>query len=51
MDRRRFLTRAAAVATGIAGPFAGVACAGAQGGAKPAPALGYGRLRPVRGPA
>jgi secreted PhoX family phosphatase len=48
VDRRRFLTRAAAVATGIAGPFAGVACAGAQGGAKPAPASGYGRLRPVR---
>jgi secreted PhoX family phosphatase len=48
VDRRRFLTRAAAVATGIAGPVAGVACAGAQGGAKPAPALGYGRLRPVR---
>ncbi|MGN9786740.1 PhoX family protein [Nonomuraea sp. ZG12] len=46
MDRRRFLTRTATIAAGIAGPFAGVACAGAQGGARPAP--GYGRLRPVR---
>ncbi|MFG1707112.1 alkaline phosphatase PhoX [Nonomuraea sp. M3C6] len=44
MDRRRFITN---VAAGIAGPFAGVACAGVQGGAKPSPS-GYGPLRPVR---
>ncbi|MFC4111444.1 alkaline phosphatase PhoX [Nonomuraea zeae] len=42
MDRRRFITNVVA----IAGPFAGVACAGAQGGAKPV--RGYGQLRPVR---
>ncbi|MFC5832980.1 PhoX family protein [Nonomuraea insulae] len=43
MDRRRFISN---VAVGIAGPFAGVACAGAQGGAKPV--RGYGPLRPVK---
>lgn len=43
MDRRRFISTAVA---GIAGPFAGVACAGAQGGAKPV--RGYGPLRPVK---
>ncbi|MGI5284176.1 alkaline phosphatase PhoX [Nonomuraea polychroma] len=43
MDRRRFISN---VVAGIAGPFAGVACAGAQGGAKAAPS-GYGPLRPV----
>ncbi|MFI7417739.1 PhoX family protein [Nonomuraea sp. NPDC049684] len=41
MDRRRFLANVLAVA----GPFAGVACAGARGGARPA--VGYGPLRPV----
>ncbi|TXK35843.1 alkaline phosphatase PhoX [Nonomuraea sp. C10] len=49
MDRRSFLARAAVLA---AGPFAGVACAGARGGAVPVtgdgPRGGYGRLRPVR---
>ena len=50
MDRRRFLAGAAALAAGIAGPFAGVACAGAQGGAgvQARAAPDYGRLRPVR---
>ncbi|HEX4815744.1 MAG TPA: alkaline phosphatase PhoX [Nonomuraea sp.] len=43
MDRRRFLS---AMAIGVVGPFAGVACAGAQGGARPAPS-GYGPPRPV----
>ncbi|MBB6350437.1 hypothetical protein FHU36_007009 [Nonomuraea muscovyensis] len=43
MDRRRFLATAVA---GIAGPFAGVACAGRQGGAKPV--SGYGPLRATR---
>ncbi|TYB58110.1 DUF839 domain-containing protein [Nonomuraea sp. PA05] len=43
MDRRRFISN---VAAGIAGPFAGVACAGAKGGADPV--RGYGTLRPVR---
>jgi secreted PhoX family phosphatase len=49
VDRRRFLTRAGlAAAAGIAGPFAGVACAGAKGGATPlARALGYGPLKAV----
>ncbi|MEU7859657.1 alkaline phosphatase PhoX [Nonomuraea sp. NPDC049141] len=47
MDRRRFLTRAGlAAAAGIAGPFAGVACAGARGGV--ALATGYGPLKAVR---
>ena len=46
MDRRRFIARAAVAALGVAGPFTGVACAGARGGAKPIP--GYGRLAPVR---
>ncbi|MER6943576.1 alkaline phosphatase PhoX [Nonomuraea sp. NPDC000554] len=41
MDRRRFL----AAAVGFAGPFAGVACAGVQGGVRPV--TGYGRLRAV----
>ncbi|MEU1386502.1 MULTISPECIES: alkaline phosphatase PhoX [unclassified Nonomuraea] len=41
MDRRRFLANVLAVA----GPFAGVACAGARGGVRPA--AGYGPLRPV----
>ncbi|MER7364262.1 PhoX family protein [Nonomuraea wenchangensis] len=45
MDRRRFL--AAMTAAGVAGPFAGVACAGRQGGAQAAPS-GYGPLRPAR---
>ncbi|GGO74531.1 PhoX family protein [Nonomuraea cavernae] len=46
MDRRRFLTRATmTMAAGIAGPFAGVACAGERGEAKPV--RGYGPLRPV----
>ncbi|NBE96146.1 DUF839 domain-containing protein [Nonomuraea sp. KC401] len=45
MDRRRFITSVVAAA-GVAGPFAGVACAGAQGGAKPVRA--YGPPRPVR---
>ncbi|MFI7698446.1 PhoX family protein [Nonomuraea sp. NPDC049480] len=44
MDRRRFISN---VVMGVAGPFAGVACAGTQGGAQPAPS-GYGQLRPVR---
>ncbi|WP_344494172.1 alkaline phosphatase PhoX [Nonomuraea monospora] len=44
MDRRRFISNVAAA--GIAGPFAGVACAGAKGGADPV--RGYGALRPVR---
>ncbi|TMR89407.1 alkaline phosphatase PhoX [Nonomuraea basaltis] len=44
MDRRRFISN---VVAGIAGPFAGVACAGTQGGAKAA-SSGYGPLRPVR---
>ncbi|MEO3874889.1 alkaline phosphatase PhoX [Nonomuraea sp. B12E4] len=44
MDRRRFIS---AMAAGIAGPFAGVACAGSRGGAKPV-SSGYGPLRPVR---
>ncbi|WP_043623760.1 alkaline phosphatase PhoX [Nonomuraea candida] len=44
MDRRRFITNVAAA--GIAGPFTGVACAGAQGGVRPV--RGYGPLRPVR---
>ncbi|MBF8188482.1 DUF839 domain-containing protein [Nonomuraea sp. K274] len=44
MDRRRFIST---VAAGIAAPFAGVACAGVQGGAKPVRG-GYGPLRPVR---
>ncbi|MCP2362186.1 secreted PhoX family phosphatase [Nonomuraea thailandensis] len=43
MDRRRFISN---VVAGIAGPFAGVACAGAKGGADPV--RGYGPLRPVR---
>lgn len=42
MDRRRFIS---AVVAGIAGPFAGVACAGAKGAAEPV--RGYGPLRPV----
>ncbi|MBE1589983.1 alkaline phosphatase PhoX [Nonomuraea angiospora] len=42
MDRRRFITNVIAVA----GPFAGVACAGAQGGVKPVQG-GYGRLKAV----
>ncbi|MDA0632484.1 DUF839 domain-containing protein [Nonomuraea sp. MCN248] len=49
MDRRSFLAGAAVLA---AGPFAGVACAGQRGGARPigsqGPRGGYGRLRPVR---
>ncbi|MFI6394750.1 alkaline phosphatase PhoX [Nonomuraea sp. NPDC050540] len=45
MDRRRFLAGAGAVAAGVAGPFAGVAEAGARGGALPV--TGYGPLRPV----
>lgn len=49
MDRRSFLAGAALLA---AGPFAGVACAGANGGVRPVqgdgPRRGYGRLRPVR---
>ncbi|MFI7441015.1 alkaline phosphatase PhoX [Nonomuraea indica] len=44
MDRRRFLVTTAVA--GIAGPFAGVACAGRTGGAKPVP--GYGPPRPAR---
>jgi uncharacterized protein len=44
VDRRRFIST---VVAGFAGPFGGVACAGAQGGVKPAPS-GYGPLRPVR---
>ncbi|MBB6555734.1 PhoX family protein [Nonomuraea rubra] len=43
MDRRRFISN---VVAGMAGPFAGVACAGAKGGADPV--RGYGPLRPVR---
>ncbi|MEU8402319.1 alkaline phosphatase PhoX [Nonomuraea sp. NPDC048892] len=43
MDRRRFISN---VVAGIAGPFAGVACAGARGGAEPV--SGYGPLRPVK---
>ncbi|MFI6629698.1 alkaline phosphatase PhoX [Nonomuraea fuscirosea] len=43
MDRRRFISNMVA---GIAGPFAGVACAGVRGGAEPVP--GYGPLRPVK---
>ncbi|MBN6056953.1 DUF839 domain-containing protein [Nonomuraea sp. RK-328] len=47
MDRRRFLARAAVTAAaGIAGPFAGVACAGVRGGVTQV--KGYGPLRPVR---
>jgi secreted PhoX family phosphatase len=46
MDRRHFLAKSAVVAAaGIAGPFTGVACAGANGGVKPV--RGYGPLRPV----
>ncbi|WP_084961808.1 alkaline phosphatase PhoX [Thermoactinospora rubra] len=46
MDRRRFLTGASALAAaGVAGPFAGVACAGATG--KVVRVSGYGLLRPV----
>ncbi|SDH89824.1 PhoX family protein [Nonomuraea jiangxiensis] len=44
MDRRRFIS---AMAAGLAGPFAGVACAGSRGGARPVPG-GYGPPRPVR---
>ncbi|MEV0313864.1 alkaline phosphatase PhoX [Nonomuraea fuscirosea] len=43
MDRRRFISNMVA---GIAGPFAGVACAGVRGGAEPV--SGYGPLRPVK---
>ncbi|MFG1941737.1 alkaline phosphatase PhoX [Nonomuraea sp. NPDC048826] len=49
MDRRSFLAGAAVL---VAGPFAGVACAGQRGGAQPilsdGPGRGYGRLKPVR---
>ncbi|WP_327087670.1 PhoX family protein [Nonomuraea sp. NBC_01738] len=46
MDRRRFLAGAATItAAGIAGPFAGVAAAGANGGVRPGP--GYGPLQAV----
>ncbi|NUO96341.1 MAG: DUF839 domain-containing protein [Nonomuraea sp.] len=41
MDRRRFIANVIAVA----GPFAGVSCAGARGGVQPV--RGYGRLKPV----
>ncbi|GGT24647.1 alkaline phosphatase PhoX [Nonomuraea spiralis] len=43
MHRRRFIANVVAAA----GPFTGAACAAAQGGARPAPAPGYGRLKPV----
>ncbi|MCP2346187.1 alkaline phosphatase PhoX [Nonomuraea roseoviolacea] len=47
MDRRRFLARAAvAAAAGIAGPFAGVACAAERGAFTQV--KGYGPMKPVR---
>lgn len=47
MDRRRFLAGAVSLtaAAGVAGPFAGVAQAGAAGGTRPG--AGYGPLSPV----
>ncbi|GAA4095896.1 alkaline phosphatase PhoX [Nonomuraea soli] len=46
MDRRSFITGAGALAAaGVAGPFAGVAQAGVNGGLRPGP--GYGPLLPV----
>ncbi|WP_440070988.1 PhoX family protein [Streptosporangium sp. OZ121] len=47
MDRRRFLARGGALAAlGVAGPFAGVARAGANG--EILPGAGYGPLKPVK---